>query len=164
MRSAGSALRRGGDPRGARVDFVDESEVLTPADEACHVWKRTAVPSSAARRRSPRRPARVRGRGMIRSKARPARGHRRGRAPHERSGRARSTLAGRSRSGAARSREPPDAFMWRTASTMFPCRPRPSSGSWPALEHAPAASASDVAPQTNARASRFQTWHASSRA
>ncbi len=30
-------LRRGARARGARVDFIDESEVLTPADEENHV-------------------------------------------------------------------------------------------------------------------------------
>ena len=39
MAKAHRALRRGPGARGPEVDYIDESEVLTPADEANHVDK-----------------------------------------------------------------------------------------------------------------------------
>jgi pyridoxal 5'-phosphate synthase pdxS subunit len=39
MAKARSPLRGGPDPESLKIDYIDESEVLTPADEECHIDK-----------------------------------------------------------------------------------------------------------------------------
>ena len=81
------------------VDYIDESEVLTPADEAHHIDKWAFTDPVRVRRDEPRRGAAAhrRGRGddPLQGRGRHRR-HRRGRPPHARDHAARSAASARS--------------------------------------------------------------------